>query len=378
MSGSSSSSSSPSVPFDSAGALAHISNLEAQLAASNAQLSKANSEGNHVVTLLNAEKAKLQQQVTANSRINVKVPIVPQFKGEVGFAIDTWIRRLVKQFEFYGVAVFPSEDSRIRYAVMHFEGGAMDWWDKILQSDKDKIVTWELFVEALHSRFRPMQASHVARLRLATLKQTGSVSAYVNIFQRELTPISDMGTADQIFFFRQGLKSYIAQRVLEKMPKTLHEAMDIAILADAHTSKPGSNGNMSHFYNQNRSGSNSSSQRGAAASSSNDMDLSNINQDDIRPPTFHDEDSSSSSSSSSGQSEMVREFNRMKNELKKFQTEAAISALGSSSSSASSRVQVSKEEFEYCFKNRLCLKCKKSNHVAKDCRSKYQALNLNH
>ena len=77
----------------------------------------------------------------------------------------------------------------------------MDWWDKILQSDKDKIVTWELFVEALHSRFRPMQASHVARLRLATLKQTGNVSAYVNIFQRELTPISDMGTADQIFYF---------------------------------------------------------------------------------------------------------------------------------------------------------------------------------
>ena len=71
-------------------------------------------------------------------------------------------------------------------------------------------------------------------------------------------------------------------------------------------------------------------QRNATASS-NDMDLSAINQDDsIRPPTFHEEESSSSSS---GQSEMMREFNRMKNELKKFQTEAAISALGSSSSS---------------------------------------------
>jgi hypothetical protein len=134
---------------------------------------------------------------------------------------------------------------------------------------------------------------------------------------------------------------------------------------------------MPHFY-QNRVGSSSSSnsQRSAAVNP-NDMDLSNVNHDDvIKAPTFHEEEPSSSSSSSSSQSDMMREFNRMKSELKKFQTEAAISALGSSSSS-SSRVQVSKEEYDYCFKNRLCLKCKKANHMAKDCRSKYQALNLN-
>lgn len=367
------SSSSPS-QFDSAAALAHIAGLEAQLASSNALLAKANSEGNQVLSLLNAEKAKSQQQAVINSRMGVKVPIVQQFKGEVGFGVDSWLRRLTKQFEYYGPLVFPNDESRIRFAVMYLEGGAMDWWDKILQSDKDKIVTWDLFVEALYSRFRPMQASTVARLRLAALKQTGHVSAYVTLFQKELTPISDMSNADQIFNFRQGLKSHIALRVLEKMPKTLHEAMDIAILADAHTSKAGI-GIMPHFY-QNRGGASSSShtQRSAAANP-NDMDLSNINQDDtIKSLTFHEEESSSSSPA---QTDMMREFHRMKGELKKFQAEAAISALGSSSSSSSSRVQVSKEEFEYCFKNRLCLKCKKPNHTAKDCRSKYQALNLN-
>ena len=377
MSGQSSSSSSGQI--DGAAALAHIAALEAQLAASNAQLAKANSEGNQVLSLLNAEKVKSQQQVAISSRMGVKVPIVPQFKGEVGFAIDTWVRRLVKQFEFYGPQIFPNDESRIRFAVMYLEGGAMDWWDKILQADKDKIVTWDLFVEALYSRFRPMQAATIARLRLAALKQTGNVSAYANIFQRELTPITDMNNADQIFYFRQGLKPFIAQRVLEKMPKTLHDAMDIAILADAHTSSKSGNGIMPHFYqNRGNSSSSSSSQRNATANS-NDMDLSN--DDVIRAPTFHEEESSSSSSSSSSSQldNMMREFNRMKGELKKYQTEAAISALGSSSSnSSSSRVQVSKEEFEYCFKNRLCLKCKKANHMAKDCRSKYQALNLNH
>jgi hypothetical protein len=79
----------------------------------------------------------------------------------------------------------------------------------------------------------------------------------------------------------------------------------------------------------------------------------------------------------------MRELGRMKVELKKFQTQASISALGSSASSSSSssnsgtRVSVSKEEFDHCWKNRLCLNCKKASHVARDCRSKYQPLRLN-
>src|SRR3954462_921833 len=205
--------------------MAHLASVEAQLASTTAQLAKANSEGNRVVALLTAEQAKSQQQVAVSARVAVKLPPIATFKGEVGFGVDTWLRRIVKQFEYHGPQVFPNDESRIRFAVMYLEGSAMDWWDKILDSDKSKIVTWDLFVESFYSRFRPMQAAHVARIRLAALKQTGNVSAYANIFQRELTPIGDMSMADQIFYFRQGLKSRIAQRVLEKMPKTLHEAM---------------------------------------------------------------------------------------------------------------------------------------------------------
>jgi hypothetical protein len=94
-----------------------------------------------------------------------------------------------------------------------------------------------------------MQASTVARLKLANLKQTGSVSAYATLFQKELTPIKDMSPADQVFFFRQGLKPHIAQRVLEKNPATLHAAMDIAVMADVQgrsASSYQSSGHRSH------------------------------------------------------------------------------------------------------------------------------------
>ena len=388
-----SSSSSSSTSFDSAGAMAHIQQLEAQLA-------QANAEGNRVVAALQAEKVKsqqLQQQAAAvaaassvvnvgprlpNNISRVKLPSMPPFKGEIGNAIDNWLRRLVKQMDFYGESSFPNDGQRIKYAAMFFEGPAMDWWDGLPEVDKNKIITWSDFVDTLHSRFRPLQAAMIARIRLGSLKQTGSVAAYVNIFMKELTPISDMSIADQMHNFRQGLKPHIAQRVIEKLPKTLHEAMEYAILADAHFSKSKS-GTTSYFYNGvSRSGvSNSSSQR-ATSSSSNDMDLSNINTESSNDemvrspgPVFHEEESSISSASSS--SIDMREYNRMKVELKKYQAEAAISAIGSSSSSTpSKRTPVSKEEFDYCMKNRLCIKCKKPNHIATNCYSKYQPLKL--
>ena len=390
------SSSSPHIPSsvtDAATAAATIAQLQAQLVDANKRITHMNTEGVQLMQALEGEKAKNRQVAASASSSSshvatvpnvrtaaqVKIPIAPQFKGEVGFAVDTWVRRLTKQFDFYGASQFPDDESRIRFAVMYLEGAAMDWWDKIPTAEKSTImVSWSKFVEALYSRFRPMQAAMLARARLSNLKQTGAVSAYVNLFLRELTPIDDMSMADQMFYFRGGLKSHIAQRVLEKMPKTLHDAMDIAVLADAHTNKL--NAPQYNYSNSSahRNGSASAAPR-ASASSSNDMDISNVNHDgsadEVRPPVFHEEDASVSSSTSG---DMTRELNRMRNELKKYQTQAAISAIGSSSSSSGSsstgRVQVSKEEFDYCFANRLCLKCKKPNHRAVDCRSKYQPL----
>jgi hypothetical protein len=363
-------------------AMARIAQLESQLASANATLASTNAEGNRIVALYQAEKAKVQQQAAAAAASRVKVPTVPQFRGEIGFSVDGWLRRLVKHFEFYGEVNFPHDESRIKYAVMFLEGAAMDWWDGLTVADKNKITTWELFVETLYSRFRPMQAATVARIRLAGLKQTGSVAAFINIFQKELTPIRDMSVSDQLHYFRQGLKPQIAQRVLEKLPKSLHEAMDIAILADAHLSKSGINAPQ-YYQSYNRTG--ASSSRPAASGNGDAMDISNITtvgvgEDSVR---FHREEDDSPPPTDPAS--VLREYNRMKVELKKFQAQAAISALGSaaaasSSSSSSSnrsstRIPVSKEEFDYCWKNRLCLKCKKPNHAARDCRSAYQPLN---
>ena len=334
-----------------------------------ATLEASNAQGHALVAQL---QAKLQASGARTA--HVKVPPIPSFSGAVGFGVDNWLRSLTKHFVFYGTSTFPDDASRIRLAVMYLEGPAMDWWEH--EPRKEQIVDWAEFVAGLHSRFRPMQAATVARHRIASLKQTGSASAYANIFQKELTPITDMSPADKIFFFRQGLKPALAQKVLEKNPKTLHEAMDIAITADA-------NFRGSVTLSGARSYTGNSSHRGTS-SNETAMDLSNLasgeaEEDDIATLTFHEGESESAASMPAA---FLREYQEMKAAIQRLtaqqRVQQSLSAVvghhskggkkSSSSSSKGARIPgISTDEFRRCWDNRLCLLCKKPDHIAANC-----------
>jgi len=104
-----------------------------------------------------------------------------------------------------------------------------------------------------------MQAAVVARERLRRLKQTGTVSAFADVFQKELTPIKDMSANDQIFNFVSGLSSVaVANKVREKEPKTLHEAMDIAVRAEVFLFAGRFGHSQSHYGGRGAATSNSS------------------------------------------------------------------------------------------------------------------------
>ena len=214
----------------------------------NAAMQKAGAVLEQRVAALEAEKAALLRAAAAretslalqssqghHSHSRLKGPTPPEFHGSKasGYEIDSWIRDMKVQFAFYGPREFPDDASKVRHAAMFLKGRAAEWWEA---TDKSEGVEthWDKFVERLHQRYRPMQAAAVARERLDRLRQKGSVSAYADVFQKELTPIKDMGAADQIFFFIKGLSSAaVANKVREKMPEKLHEAMDIAVRAEA-------------------------------------------------------------------------------------------------------------------------------------------------
>jgi hypothetical protein len=225
---------------------AAVAELSAALAR-NAQMQAAGTALQQQVAALEAEKAALLAQASRNGAAGAsgsngssgghghpKGPTPPEFHGTKtgGYEIDSWVRDMRIQFAFYGARVFPDDAAKVRHAAMFLKGRAAEWWDA---EDKSSGVesNWERFVERLRERYRPMQAAVVARERIRRLKQTGSVSAYADVFQKELTPIKDMSASDQIFNFVTGLSSVVvANKVREKEPKSLHEAMDIAVRAE--------------------------------------------------------------------------------------------------------------------------------------------------
>ena len=233
------------------GALSPSADPAAELAAAraqNAQMQAAGTALQQKVAALEAEKAAMLLVQSTRSGASgssgsgyvsqPKGPTPPEFHGTKtgGYEIDSWVRDMRNQFDFYGVRVFPDDTAKVRHAAMFLKGRAAEWWDA---EDKTTGVTsdWDKFVERLRERYRPMQAAVVARERLRRLKQTGAVSAYADLFQKELTPIKDMSASDQIFNFVTGLASVaVANKVREKEPKSLHEAMDIAVRAEVFLS----------------------------------------------------------------------------------------------------------------------------------------------
>lgn len=183
-----------------------------------------------------AQQQQLQQQhnVAAAGPPRIDLPKIRQpstFAGVMGFAVDDWIGEMEQQFAYYGNK-FATDVIKIQYAVAFFSGPAMHWWDH--ETDRDGL-DWTGFVRRLHGRFRPVQAAMLARQRIGKLSQRNgqTVNQYTSLFQTTMTPIVDMGDADQVHHYVNGLIPYVAGKVWERHPTTLKEAIDFAVSVEA-------------------------------------------------------------------------------------------------------------------------------------------------
>lgn len=309
------------------------------------------------------------------SKPRLKAPPMSMFHGEIGFAVDSWLRDAEDQFEFYGREEFPDVTAKLRFVKTYMRGAARDWWDN--EPEKDSIGTWEDFVERVHHRFRPLAAADFARQRLLLLKQKGSVSSYCNLFQKEMTPIKDMGEADKIFFFRHGLRPDIAKEV--KKPKTLSEAMDQAVRAEGGIVLDRSHSQASSFFTQRvamPSLSNLSRNHGAAP-----MDINNIE--------YQEEESSGdqvqgvepavqpAQTAAGVDSPMIALLQEMRSQNQQ------LFAMFQSRDRPRQRAteprvpDVTAEEVKRCRERGLCIKCKKPGHLARECKYVGPAVRLN-
>lgn len=315
-----------------------------------------------------AQQAQAQAQAPSHPSLP-KIRPPSQFKGEMGFAVDDWIAELEQQFAYYGRS-FPDDASRIKFAVAYLHGPAVHWWDK--EPAKANVgLTWDTFVATLHQRYRPVQASMLARQRLDKLRQRSGqpVNQYVDQFQRTLQPIVDMSAADQVHHFVNGLVPTVAAKVWERHPLTLHAAIDYAVSAEA-LSNFGQSAMPGGFRFVNRS----SSSHASASSGSVPMDINHIGHEEhddqdgeIQSPRIHEEPSGADSA-------LIAVLNRMDARVEAMEHRVLALAGGSQNRSASSaprrddnRVPGLKSgEIAQLLREKRCFRCKGTGHFKTD------------
>lgn len=154
-----------------------------------------------------------------------------KFRGDRDDAqmVESWLYSLDRQF----IACNTNTDAgRIAYATAMLEKNALDWW---MYTERQSAAggpaapsTWASFCAALIQRFRPINDERVARDKLLSLRQTGSVAQFATAFQTLLLKVPDISDAERLHRFIAGLKPTIKTQLLISNPKTLEEALEMA------------------------------------------------------------------------------------------------------------------------------------------------------
>jgi hypothetical protein len=304
---------------------------------------------------------------------SASVPRLPKiapphrFKGEMGVHADHWIGALEQQFEYYE-REFTTDVAKVRFGVAYLDQGTALRWYQTLPEPKP--ATWAAFVRALRARFRPVEASMVARVSLGRLRQgeRNSVSAYTNAFQNLMAQIVEMSVTDQVFHFVTGLLPSLRVRVWEKLPQTLAEAIGYAASYEATIGFAGRAGGFASPHAGGNSGLSPSASSGSAP-----MDINHIGQEDthagedfVDPPHFHEEPPARHT----GESAMLAKLEAMEHRI------AALMGSNSGGKPAplhkgGDRVPgLQANDIARLQKEGRCFRCKKTGHMKSDCPNK--------
>jgi hypothetical protein len=190
-----------------------------------------------------------------------------------------------------------------------------------------------------------------------------------------LTHVPTMHEDDKIFTFKRALNEQLAAKVAEKEPSSLDEAMHVAVLAEQYLSR-GKHGGSFPFHGRFVSG--RSSGGSGSASTATAMELNNIDwSDETELMTHLKTDRDAAASTEAGGTQLLAMLQELR--AQQHALAAAFQKRGTNASakgrSAGTKVPgVTKEEFERCRKEGLCLKCKEAGHLARDCTKSVQPL----
>ena len=125
----------------------------------------------------------------------------------------------------------------VSFLAAHFEGELAKWWTfRVNAYDNDPVAGLATASELqdVAMRFHAERApDEDARDKIIKLRQIGSVLSYAHRLQELLLHLPDRSEADNVHNFTSGLKAKVKTEVVLKRPKTLDEAVRLAVEADA-------------------------------------------------------------------------------------------------------------------------------------------------
>jgi len=136
-----------------------------------------------------------------------------------------WIFKAEQYFEFQNIEA----PQRVQLASFHLSNVALQWFRWYTKNRVQ--LRWNEFVKALLHRFGPTDYEDPSEA-LSRLKQTTTVNAYQEAFEKLSHKVDDLPETFLVGCFIAGLKDEIRLDVRVKQPKTLSESISVAHLIE--------------------------------------------------------------------------------------------------------------------------------------------------
>jgi hypothetical protein len=314
---------------------------------------------------------------TLTSKVKLCQPST--FTGNPNRSVDLWLFEMNKYLQLCDVS---NEDTKIALASGYFKDSALTWWRSLCNHGAFP-TTWPAFCQVVKQRFQPLAASLTARVQLYALKQgTSSVVDHTTKFQNLVQLADDMNEKDQIYLFIRSLRPAISREIDTTDFKTLHEAMTLAQRAETlldnrryyHTTTgvERTTTTSTSTYPSSVSTPTVNPTLTDSSSSSTAMDLSNLNRQVqvVNQLEIEEKEAEYQRYVEEGDEyePNYEVYNYEQPELEAEQLQAMQRRSNPSAKRTGAATSpLSQEEWDRCMRERLCLRCKKPNHISRDC-----------
>ena len=119
-----------------------------------------------------------------------------------------------------------------RFVVLHLKDNTLTWWCSFSKDSVSVFNSLELdeLLDELRQHFSDMDEEMKLRDRLLALKQTGSVSEFVSLFENLQLRLGTNRLDDMnaLYIFTVGLKPFTSEKFMLERPDTFEDAVLLA------------------------------------------------------------------------------------------------------------------------------------------------------